>query len=341
MNESCTTTIDLRNGTSLSRFLYLPSEKIIFTIIWPCVMFVGLTGNIAFVWTVKRVSSLHTSTYIFLSCLSCTDIGILIGLGVSFIPDALYNPIRFETATTTKVIVMIITWCCFLCSFSFVTLVSVERFFAICHPIKHHLLKGFKRTLKLIFIVVVFNIVAGLMTLLYHFEYISACILWPNDPAFSHYSKAIDLSVLNYLHNGQLTQIGDIFASCLMSLFAVSNCFMYVRILQELRRRKNSKVLHSSAEVEKTIRQASITVIANGSVFCFCTTILTMITLINVLYSIFQIDVFGVGNVVGIRTIAFSVMVLNASVNPLIYLVVNHRYRHAVMTSFTNICPRN
>ncbi len=147
MNSTCETTIDLRNRTNFSRFLYLPSEKILYTIVWPCILFIGLTGNILFIWTVKHVSSLHTSTYIFLSSLACTDIGLLISLGTDRITDVVNNQVRYGKVSTSTVIVKTATFSCFTCSFFFVSFASLERYLSVCHPIRHHLLKGFIRGL--------------------------------------------------------------------------------------------------------------------------------------------------------------------------------------------------
>ncbi len=107
----------------------------LFKIIWPCIIFVGIISDILFIWSVVRVSSLHTSTYIILASLACTDIGVLIGLGMVNILDIFTKPVRYANLDTCELPLFMLTWFCFTSS-----LVSLERYLAICHPIRHHIL---------------------------------------------------------------------------------------------------------------------------------------------------------------------------------------------------------
>ena len=150
MNSTCQLTFDLRNRSSLLPFVYLPNELILFEIVWPCIILFGFTGNVMFIWTVRHTPSLHTSTFLFLASLAITDSCVLISVGLDFILDFLMTPIRHGDKFIIKIMCFFTTWFCFMSSLFFVTLVSIERYLAICHPIKHHLLKGTKRTIKLI-----------------------------------------------------------------------------------------------------------------------------------------------------------------------------------------------
>ncbi len=267
MNASCARIINLQNTTTLARLLYLPSEKILYTIVWPCIIFIGLTGNILFIWTVKRVSSLHSSTYIYLASLAFTDIGILICLGINNITDVVRNQIRFGKLNILTVITGVVTFFLMPSSLCFISLASLERYLAVCHPIRHHILKGFKRTLKLIVVTLLICFAGALTSLPYQMDVSPACVLWPEHPDFINYPSEIDLSVFNYQSHGLSVQIGDICITFFMMLLSVANYFMYIRIVQKLYKRKHNKALQTTAELEKAIHQASVTVIVNGSIF--------------------------------------------------------------------------
>ncbi len=336
MNSTCETIVDLRNTTILSRFLYLPSEKILFTIVWPCVIFLGLTGNILFIWTVKCVSSLHTSTYIFLGSLACTDIGFLISLGTKVITDVARNPVRYGEFNIVTVITNTVSFFCFTCSFFFVSFASLERYLSVCHPIRHHLLKGHNRTLSLISIALLICLTVSLASVFYFLDFSIGCVLWPKDLEFLHYPNTIHLSVFNHGSNNIFVQIGDVFIASAVILVAISNCFFYIRIVQDLSKRKRNKVLQTSAALEKTIHQASVMVIVNGSVFFVCYSILVVRQIRYLTFSVFEMQLFD--NIVVFDGIADSIFIINASVNPLIYLIVNQRYRHAFISTLKNIC---
>ncbi len=338
MNSTCETIIDLRNTTNLSRFLYQPFEKILFTTVWPCVIFLGLTGNILFIWTVKCVSSLHTSTYIFLGSLACTDIGLLISLGTKFITDVVRNPVRYGEVSIGTVITGITGFFCLTCSFCFVSFASLERYLSVCHPIRHHLLKGHKRTLKLVSITLLICLSVSLASVFYFGEFSIACVLWPEDLELLHYPKTINLSAFNQLSNSINVQTGDIFIASVLVLVAIINCFFYIRIVQDLSKRKRNNVLQTSAELEKAIHQASVMVIVNGSIFFVCYSIFEVVEIIDLTSSVFHIQLLDIDNSVMFQCITSSIFMINASINPFIYFIVSQRYRHAFLTTLKNIC---
>ncbi len=340
MNTTCNTTIDLRNATNMGFYVYLSIEKTIYTMIWPCIMLVGLTGNILFIWTVKRMSALHTSTYIYLASLACADIGTLICFGISTIPGILISPVRYSKVTSFNVIASTMSNFFLPSSFGFVSLASLERYLAVCHPIRHHILKGLKRTLKLIAIVLLFSLGASLTTFSYFAAFSEACILWPEDSKFLHYPDVIDLSIFNYQSGGIRTQIGDLSVTGFVVLVSIANYFMYIKIMQVLYKRKHNTELQTSAQLEKMIHKTSVMVVANGTVFFLCYSIFAIRAMVDVLYSVFQIQLFDDEQFPLFGTITGSLFIINASVNPLIYFIVNQRYRQEILISF-NLLQRN
>ncbi len=338
MNTTCETTVDLQNATSLIAFVYQPSEMILFKIIWPCMIIFGVISNILLIWTVVRVSSLHNSMYTTLASLACSDIGILVGQGMVHVEDVFSSPVRRANIDRFKVPFFMLASFCYTSSFGFITLVSIERYLAICHPIRHHLLKGLKRTFKLICLVLLLSLAAMVVTMQYVLNFSSACVLWPTDPEYINYPRIIQLSVPNCQESGVLVQIGDILSTCFTTSATLCNCVMYIRVLQELTKRKRSTTLPTSAELEKSIGQASIMVIVNGSVFCLCLILVCAFAFTNVLYSVFNL--IKEIHCVLLRAVGFTFIVFNASVNPVIYFTVNQRYRNAFMESIKNIYCR-
>ncbi len=134
-------------------------------------------------------------------------------------------------------------------------------------------------------------------------------------------------------------KIVDSLFTCITILNTMVNYFMYIRVLQELIRRKRSTQLPTSAELEKSIRQASIMVIANGSVFSLVSIAVSISLSINALYLVS--DVFAENHCAIVRDICYTFMSVNSSVNPVIYFTVNQRYRHAFTALFRNIYKRN
>ena len=95
MDSTSVTAIVLNNATTLFPYIYGPNDDGTFLIvIMTCIIFVGLIWNIrpTFIWTVIWVPSLHTSTYIYLTSLACTDLFNLIG----FVGIAIYEILPFR-----------------------------------------------------------------------------------------------------------------------------------------------------------------------------------------------------------------------------------------------------
>ncbi len=160
MNTTCTelNTIDLRNASSFSSFVYLPYELILLNIIWPIISLMGLVGNTLFIWTVMKVSALHTSTFIVLSILACSDSLSLIGRLLEHFSHFITSPLRYGENSIPGSIGAILMRVAFMMSILLVTLVSTERFLTVCHPIKYRVVKGTKEILAIVNVLVIVSV---------------------------------------------------------------------------------------------------------------------------------------------------------------------------------------
>ena len=260
MNSTCELTVDLRNSSSLLPFLYLPKEWILFEIVWPSIILIGFTGNVVFISTVKRVPSLHTSTFIFLASLALTDLVVLLGIGLDYLLDYVMSPTRYGDQFFVSMAFFFVTWFCFVSSIFFVTLVSAERYFAICHPIRHHLLKGTKRTIKLTCIVFLGSIIFSSVILPpMVVKGIAVCIQWPLNSKFANsYPNLVKLLPSDYFVPDTVMIQIILAISVSTILFAmVANVNLYTRIVQTLLKRKRNNKIQTSADLERNICQAS------------------------------------------------------------------------------------
>ena len=145
---------------------YLIFKHIFVNVILPCIILVGFTGNITFIWTVIRIPSLLTSAYIYLTSLACSDLFTLIGFVGLAIYEIYIEPLGSKHIFPIEAVSEMAAWFSFIWSLCLVTLVSLERYLAICRPIKHHLLKGTRRTFKMIVVTFLFTLLMSCR--LYH-----------------------------------------------------------------------------------------------------------------------------------------------------------------------------
>ena len=202
------------------------------------------------------------------------------------------NPIRNGDIFIVKIICLFLTWFCFHSSLFFVTLVSMERYLAIFHPIKHHLLSGTKQTIKLIGIVFFVRFIATSAVLAPFVDPILLCFVWPLDEPFtSSYSRFTKmLQVDEFTSDSVIFKIAQTIVIACVLFVSLTNIYLYIRILQAFRKRKCDKTLQMSAEFERNIRQASLMVIVNGIIFYLCFSVFLAMLSINVMISFKLVD---------------------------------------------------
>ena len=312
MDSMNLTTIDLNNATTLFPYIYQADNDIVFSVGLSFIILVGFIGNITFIWTVVRMPSLHTSTYIYLTSLACTDLLTLIGT-TGLLCCVIFMPLlHSKNVPLLEPVSEMVLWFSFIWSICLVTLVSLERYLAICHPIKHRVLKGTRRTFKLIAVTFLFTL-AMFCTIVSHvFGYSS----------FEFYAE------ITYV-----IYVGS-FLSCL-----AYNCYMYIRILRTLKQRRRNRTLQLSPEFERNIQQMAIMIIANGLTFFIFSSIVTAF-FISFLFHLFEeklpIQLLYYNEKI-FEYIQLTCIVLNATVNPIIYFITNRRYRGALKTSIMSL----
>ena len=294
-----------------------------------CITLFGLIANPSFILTVVKTPSLRSSTFILLTCLACSDCIILITcLGL-----VAYVLLR-NSPPITDITVQMVSTCfsilCLLFSSGLVILASAEQFLAICHPLKHHKLKGTKRTHKLIVIVSLISVVIlGSFTpaLLFQSQ-TRLCIIWPAGDDFHVYSDQILVPNAPAAWQTVYEKISSVSFAVIFLLILASVSYMYAKILIVLSKRKRNTNLQMSAIFKKHIEQVSVMVIVNGGVYFLLTTVyITYITLVSLSYT----DLISWGYW---QLAALASYIVNASINPLLYFLTNQRYRCAVKTMF-------
>ena len=298
-------------------------------ILGPC--FVGMIGNCAFLITVFHIPCMRTVTNAYLSGVSVADImflcwsAIRTSLILATRPLKNGGPIRKEFSC---VVSDGFSYFCYLASLIQVTLVSMERFCAICLPIYHRRVSGRSRTKKLIFTswILAFVFTAAMVPKFGRLDV--ECVKWPDDkfddlPHKIWYCDSINDSILT--NSYIIVMIVLLYGSML-----TANIIMYVCILVTLSKRTKTNIAKNLGEKEaiKTRNQVARLLIINGVVFFLCQTPFRVLAVINQLRK-FDIYVLTDENEYVITSFGSILIVLNSVSNPFIYILSCQSYRKA------------
>ena len=345
-NASCdiSNTIDLVNNiTATSKhFTTNPLEQQVANILWPSLLLFGLFSNISFLYVVAKVPFMRTITNAYLCTLAVADILHLL----SSITDQLlrYNWSLVPGDDTHKgllgcIAIDSINTISYLESAMLVSLVSLERFLAICFPLKHRYVQGARRTGKLILTSWVISLLLMIMVVLnYSASIVSFCVIWPNDVRYSNYPNQIKLCSAHRNISGLSHQIlFPITWNAIWLFIAAFNIFMYVGIMRRLKHRESDPALHGSHNARQNAtnvrNQVEKMLVVNGAVFfgawVFNATRLVFVIAFQSGHRLVSPETEFVFN-----WVTKVVFVLNSSINPLVYSVTNARYREAFKKAF-------
>ena len=190
------TIVDLRyNLTTAEEYLYTPLEVIFITVVIPILLFVGTTGNLAFIYTVMTVKNMKTVTNTYLTYVALADILFSNISCVSYFLNYFLSHVRFDVPYRSFAGCMLTfhsVMATYFTSLFLITFVTIERYYAICQPLKHMMITGKKRTFKIILSSWSLSVVFGACVALRYSRLETFCIIWPDDELFTLLQTTIE-----------------------------------------------------------------------------------------------------------------------------------------------------
>ena len=161
------------------------------------------------------------------------------------------------------------------------------------------------------------------------------CIRWPEDEKYKEYQDHVLSSVARISDAHSL--FNQLLYLLLWPILTLSTFHMYVCILRTMMIRAENRQLNVSHGFENQLRQVGVMVIANGTIFFLCCSILFMNQMTTVL-AFFEIQIFNESNYNAWLQFVHLTVGVNSSVNPVIYFITNKRYRKAFCSVFSIDC---
>ena len=335
MNESeCDVYMTAEEAAIVTTGLYILYKQVVVAGLIPVIALFGILSNGAFLFVVHRVQEMRTITNVYLCNLAISDTIVLIVGSIHSINTYFDTPIDYTadlSATWFGCVIPIFTInLCYFASVYLITLVTFERFLALCHPIKHHLIKGPWWTARMIFVAWMLALAMACFTVRYDvIDYI--CVSWP-DKEDSFYGLSPRFSVCTS-HCPWCWKVFQTLDYAQFIISCVCSLGMYFNIIFTLSTRKG--IHHSQSKtVERTRNQIARMLILNGTVFFLCLAPYELINFDAISFWLTNYRFFTKAQQQYILWIGRLATLLNSAVNPILYSITNEPYRKAFADVF-------
>ena len=317
--------------------LYTSFEKVIILGFIPLVTLIGLLGNGTLLYSFYRNHAMRTTTNIYLGNLAVAD-GTLLIVGThqwvwTYVSSPIYYNYSFAFSTPFGcAFTDFLVYLSYFASVFLVSIVTFERYLAVCRPLRQYQNQGNRRAIILCASAWCCSIVMAS----FRFPQWPAkyCLLWPdNEPQYLDYPKTVHLCSERVHYAYQITYYSDT-AQFLLAVSVV--CFASISMVLQLKQRLTT-TLTDDATREQFVRdknKITAMLITNAVIFFLCLTPFQILNLESLFIEI-GFNPMAIEASTGIAWIGRFTTHINSAVNPIIYSVVHERYRRAAYEAWT------
>ncbi|XP_072047106.1 neuromedin-U receptor 2-like [Amphiura filiformis] len=323
--------------------LYDKPSSVWVVYIMPIVLSIGIVSNGTFLVVVFRIRCMWTKTNAYLSNLAISDIIFLVFAVLDKIRRHASSPVSYDQSHMGPVgcsLWLLIVDFSYFASLSLVSLVSLEKYYAICTPVEHRLLQnGWKRTIRFITLAWVMSLALAIGLIPAHSVFIILCTFWPDIDKFAHLPSQIAYcgpvsSLAAHIGNGIQTLpffVGLIF-----------NIFLYCKIIKRLHNRVlcNEHRQNPNMIINNRIyvrNQVAKMLVINGVIFFICLAPFEMLSVCKMISGLTGKHLVSHATFDALLQASRTMSYINAALNPFVYCACNSRYRKAFKSCLTMV----
>ena len=328
--KTCEVTEDYTNLTIqeiASTILYSAQATMEMKVIIPIIFIIGVLGNVAFFLLLARVETMRTITNFYLANLAAADLMILI-------LETMYQLWSYRSSivlwnnpfnSSFGCISFIFGYNLFYCASTLlITIVSIDRYIAICRPLKYLYMKlNKKKTYILTALIWIISVLFSALNIPHFVRVVHVCIIWPADrnyvnfPNTGRYCGSL---------NPFMEKVAGFNQFFPLFLALITTTVFNIKIIQKLRQPPQN------GNFNQMKRRITWMLKANSIVFFAC--------LVPSKLALLQIYVFPnssslspskFGNFLRIGLIMAMV---NSAINPVLYGLASPSYRRGFLKAF-------
>ena len=297
-------------------------DKIVITAVAPILAVLGVIGNFTFLLTIFRRKELHNTLSVFLVNLAICDILLIVGFIYWSVPLYLHSPVRENEISEFHCVAdPLFTYTWHFASVGFVTVISFERYLAICKPLKHRLLKGTRRNVKINICIWAVALTLSCTMLFFYVKPVEYCL-----QILLQFSKTRIVRVLKCEPYNEVARLIFVFIS--FAAFFVPLCLnviFYAQIIYTL----STRLANEGTAANNVRNQVARVLVANGIVFFVCHLPIRIGTTRDVIMGNYQTSL------TDSLSYDFGFIMLNSAINPYLYVIGCKHYRQAVYMTVT------
>ncbi|KAJ8037350.1 Neuromedin-U receptor 2 [Holothuria leucospilota] len=308
----------------------------------PLIAVIGILGNLAFIFIVWKVPSMRNSMNIILLNLSVADFVFLLVGAVGRFVNVIMSPVLFDVRSMGRVlgclIVIPLTNVVSFASLLLISLISCERYLAVCRPLQHLRITTRRRTLVCVSVVWVLSLALAVFLVPSQMDLETQCLKWAKTEHYNKFPTKVGFCVARHYYWGTISECLQIFPF-LISL--ILNVVCFTKIILVLGRRMTSfsttVPIRENYELTKqhkdSANAATRMLFLNGIAFFV---LATPFHVTNVIQFIDSISWTWSCDCTEYKVISVLLLHLNSAVNPFIYGMTNRTYRQAYYSLFSH-----
>ncbi len=325
--------VDIIEGNDTVDLLYDKPETVMTIIVMPCILAIGLLGNLSFLLVVFRLKNMRTVVNVYLSSLAVSDtLFLLSGIGGKLF-RYMYSPIGFNDIFLGDIGCILLhgfkDWC-YYTSIASITLISLDRYLAICHPLIHRRIQTKWRAIKFITTSWAIGFCLSGVLAFAHCNMIVFCIEWPPVKKYVDYPTFMGVCVSI---NDAMNTAATIIQSVPFLITMILNYMLYCAIVYTVYANREKDEFSLSTDPNRSSRNRMLVtrmLVANGVIFFVCLAPFEITHLVVFADPTPQMR----QSYRNWLRVCRALMYLNSATNPYIYSVTNPRYRHAFQQVF-------
>ena len=331
---SCTI-FNLTNQEAVAtQLFYSEADRLLITIVIPIITTLGVTSNVVFVLTIFHLRGMHNSLNTYLGHLAISDILFLTIACCFYLLIYNSSPILYNMPVSSSlgcVVFNVPFYFGHLASMGFITLISIERFYAICHPIRHRVIKTNKRTILLVTITWLSTIGVALLLVPGYSKFSKMCVEWPKKPMFQDF-PATYTNCIPIITSFQCSP--EFLLSFTFMAALIINMVLHIQIIFTISRRSASFEMGSeqARNNRNATRKVTLTLAVNTLIYFLCQTPYRLHTIDTIFNSVFDRQLLGFDTDTGstLWIISEVCLFVNSAINPFVFAVGSPIYRQGL-----------